>query len=84
MEQLGGLLVVLEVGIGTLPSLPPSSLPLPLTVPRLDLELVPSILSKLDQLKDLLTGTPTINGKHFSFRISTKLILTMSPSDLKR
>lgn len=57
-------MVILGVVVGTVPSLPPSSLPLPLTVPRLDLQLVPTILTKLEQLKDLLADTPTINGEH--------------------
>ena len=64
LEALEGLLLVLQVGMGSLVSLPPSALPLPPSVPRLDLQLVPPILMKLEELQDLLEQMPTIIGIH--------------------
>lgn len=62
VEMLEGLVLVLRVGFGLLPSLPPSALPLPPSVPRLDLQLVPPTLSKLEELKDLLEQLLSIVG----------------------
>lgn len=66
VEMLEGLVLVLRVGFGLLPSLPPSALPLPPSVPRLDLQLVPPTLSKLEELKDLLEQLLSIVGMELS------------------
>ena len=63
VEFSEGLLLVLEVVFGARASLPPSALPLPLAVPRLDLTFVPAVLTKLQQLRSLLEGRPRGEGE---------------------
>lgn len=55
-------MIVLEVAVGILSAVPPSSLPLPSSIRRYDLQLVPSVIEKLEILRNLLNQIPIIDG----------------------
>lgn len=70
------IIILHNVVIGTVP-LPPY---IPHSVPRLDLQLMPSILTKLEDLRRLLDQMPIIPGIHIIIHCIYHMTRTHTPS----